>query len=370
MDREGERAKAGIGADVARRLLAPNVLLAGRQRQHEAAAALGVDRFAGEPSRHLPHELEPGREQPDIGAAEIERVADRLAFADDDVGVHLARRAQRAERHRLGEHRDQQRALGVRGGGDRREVARIAEEVRALHDDAARLVVDRGGDVLAAPRGSGGSRTIVVARHVAPASRRRRHIADAGRRTAPPCRAGSAGAPSASPRRRRSSRRTSRRWRPPCRSAPRPGSGTRTGPAACPGRFPADRACSWSGIPSAGSDDRRSPAHGGDRRRRRGRTAPTPPRRCARPSRRASARPPISLLRAAACRAGRVEPLVGGNVGEQRVDVGDADPRQHRRAGRPRRAADSASAQAMRLEKFGVGGFVHQRVELRSGRRA
>ena len=39
--------------------------------------------------------------RPDIGSAEIQRVADRLAFADDDVGAHRARRLQQAERHRL-----------------------------------------------------------------------------------------------------------------------------------------------------------------------------------------------------------------------------------------------------------------------------
>ncbi len=94
MDRERQRAEAGIGADVARRLLAANMLLARRQRQHEAAPPLGVDRLAGEPSRHLAHVLGARREQADVRAAEIQRVADRLALADGDVGVHLAGRAQ------------------------------------------------------------------------------------------------------------------------------------------------------------------------------------------------------------------------------------------------------------------------------------
>ena len=71
MDREGERAEPGIGADVRGRLLAPDVLLARREREHEAALAFGVDGLAGEPARHLPHEFLPRREQPDIGPAEI-----------------------------------------------------------------------------------------------------------------------------------------------------------------------------------------------------------------------------------------------------------------------------------------------------------
>ena len=51
MDREGERAEAGVGADVAGRLLAADVLLARRQRQHEAALAVGIDGLAGEAAR-------------------------------------------------------------------------------------------------------------------------------------------------------------------------------------------------------------------------------------------------------------------------------------------------------------------------------
>ena len=122
VDREGERAEPGIGADVRRRLLAADVLLAGRQRQHEAALASA--------STVSPHSR-PGiwrtyfavrREQADIGPAEVQRVADRLAFADHDVGAHRARRRDQAERDGLGEHRDQQRAGRVRPS--RRSAAR------------------------------------------------------------------------------------------------------------------------------------------------------------------------------------------------------------------------------------------------------
>ena len=81
--------------------------------------------------------------------------------------------------------------------------------------------------------------------------------------------------------------------------------------AACLARSRADRACSWSGIRSAGSGDRRSPARGGDRRRRRRRTAPSRPAYCAPPAGRARARPRARLglgqvrqARRAACRLG------------------------------------------------------------------
>ena len=74
-----------------RRLLAADMLLAGREGEHEAALAFGVDRLAGEPPRHLPDIFLAGCEQADIRPAEIEADADRLALADDDVGAHLAR---------------------------------------------------------------------------------------------------------------------------------------------------------------------------------------------------------------------------------------------------------------------------------------
>ena len=92
MDRESERAQAAVGADVRGRLLAADMLLAGGQGQHEAALAFGVDGLAGEPARHLADELLLAGEQADIGPAEIQADADRLALADDDVGAHLARR--------------------------------------------------------------------------------------------------------------------------------------------------------------------------------------------------------------------------------------------------------------------------------------
>ena len=85
---------------------------------------------------HLADELLLAGEQADIGPAEIEADADRLAFADDDVGAHLAGRADRAQRHRLGDHHDEQRALLVRARGEPGKVADPAENVGILDDDA------------------------------------------------------------------------------------------------------------------------------------------------------------------------------------------------------------------------------------------
>ena len=123
VDGEGERAEAGVGADVGGRLVAADVLLAGRQRQHEAAAAFGVDGLAAEAARHLADELLARGEEADVRSAEGERVADRLAFADDDVRALRARRLDGAKRHDLGEDGDEQgaarRAPSRRSASDR-----------------------------------------------------------------------------------------------------------------------------------------------------------------------------------------------------------------------------------------------------------
>ena len=76
MDREGERAQAGVGADVGSRLLAADMLLARTECQHEAAFAVGIDGLADQPPWHLAHVLLFGGEQPDVRAAEAQAVAD------------------------------------------------------------------------------------------------------------------------------------------------------------------------------------------------------------------------------------------------------------------------------------------------------
>src|ERR1700710_2827842 len=98
MDGESEAAQAGIRANIAGRFFAADVLLAGREREHVAALAGGVDGLAAQAAGHLAEIFLPGREQADIGAAEIEAVADRLALAGDDVGVLETRGFEQAER--------------------------------------------------------------------------------------------------------------------------------------------------------------------------------------------------------------------------------------------------------------------------------
>src|SRR5258708_20059157 len=55
MNRRGQRAERLIGTDVRGRFLAPDVLFAGGERQHKAAAAFRIRRLSREAARHLPH---------------------------------------------------------------------------------------------------------------------------------------------------------------------------------------------------------------------------------------------------------------------------------------------------------------------------
>ena len=74
LDGRGDRHQGLVRADVRRRLLAADVLLARPQRRHVARRALDVDRLADEPARAAGG---PGREatgeQPEVRAAEAER---------------------------------------------------------------------------------------------------------------------------------------------------------------------------------------------------------------------------------------------------------------------------------------------------------
>ena len=78
---------------------------------------------------------------PQNGPAIAERHAERLRLHGDNVG--LDRRPHDAERNRLGNRHDQQRALRVRDRRNRRNVFNDAEEVGALDQDGRGLVRDR-----------------------------------------------------------------------------------------------------------------------------------------------------------------------------------------------------------------------------------
>ena len=142
VDRKRQRTQPGIGADVAGRLLAPDMLLAGRQRQHEPALAVGIHRLPAQPPRHLPHELLAAPEQAQIRPAELQAHPQRLPLAHHDVRAQHTRGLDQPQRDRLGHHRDQQRALGVRRIGNRGEIGNAAQDVGILHHHCRSLTVD------------------------------------------------------------------------------------------------------------------------------------------------------------------------------------------------------------------------------------
>src|SRR5262249_54043677 len=84
------------------RLLAANVLLARLQGEDEAATAVDVVGFAGDPPRHATNLLLGRTEEAEGGPAKVEPVAERLALAEGDVDTLLTRRLEHAQRHRVG----------------------------------------------------------------------------------------------------------------------------------------------------------------------------------------------------------------------------------------------------------------------------
>ncbi len=134
-------------ADVARGLLAADVLLAGLQREAVGRPALGVLRHADEAARQVPPVLVAHREERGVRPAVAHRHAEALGRAERDVGADLARRAQQRQREEVGRHHEEG-ALGVGARGEGRVVAHQAVRRRVLHEhaeDALRGEVHRLG---------------------------------------------------------------------------------------------------------------------------------------------------------------------------------------------------------------------------------
>ena len=85
------------GADVAGRLVAPDVLLPGLQRHAQRGTAVAVAGDADDPSRHEPLVGLAGGEEGGVRPAVAHRDAEPLAVADRDVGAPLARRHQQGQ---------------------------------------------------------------------------------------------------------------------------------------------------------------------------------------------------------------------------------------------------------------------------------
>ena len=127
------------GADVARSLLAADVLLAGLEREPVGRLAVGVDAHAHEPPRQRPLELVAAGEKRRMGAAAAHRHPEALRRAHDDVGPPLARRREQHERKEIRGHA-QGRLLRVHAVGTAAVIHDLAVGGRVLHERAEAVV--------------------------------------------------------------------------------------------------------------------------------------------------------------------------------------------------------------------------------------
>jgi len=94
------------GADVARRLVAADVLLAGLEREAHRGPALRVMGNADEPPRHVALEFVLRREKGRVGSTITERHAKPLRRTDGDVRAEFAGRLEQGQRQQIGGHGD------------------------------------------------------------------------------------------------------------------------------------------------------------------------------------------------------------------------------------------------------------------------
>ena len=276
-----------------------------------------------DPPGHPANVVHAGRDEPEVGPAVVQVVAQRLALGDRDVGTELAGRRQHAERERI-EHLDRARARVVcRARTRSRTGSRTPYTLGCCTTTAA--TSDRLG---APPRSPSGEGLGLVAR--APAGRRAAFHERA--ESTPPDTstriASRAPGPCAPPRPGRWPRRRARRWTRPCRSARRPSTGTRTAPAARPATAPAGRACTRCRTPSGPPAPRRRGARSGRTRRRPRSTRAG--RRCGRwrPASRMSATSSISETPAGMSSA-RSRRTAAGSWSKSSATRGPAERREH-----------------------------------------
>ena len=82
------------GADITRRFVATDVLLARLQREPITRPPVGIVRNADETSRHVPLVLIARRKISGVWSAKAERNAETLRVSDGNIGAKFARRLQ------------------------------------------------------------------------------------------------------------------------------------------------------------------------------------------------------------------------------------------------------------------------------------
>src|SRR5581483_2579969 len=97
VDAAGQRQQALVGANVAGRLLAPDVLFAGPQRHDVGPAAIGVHRLAHDAACDPAYKLILRGKKAQVWPAKTERNAQALPLADNDVCAEFAGRLEQTE---------------------------------------------------------------------------------------------------------------------------------------------------------------------------------------------------------------------------------------------------------------------------------
>ncbi len=136
------------GADVRRRLLTTNVLLARGQGETKRHPIMRVLRDTDEPAGHRSLVGVTRRHVGRMRAAVEERDAETLRAADHDVDTHLPRRRQQRQGERIGGDGDQYVA-GRQPGDEAAVVPHLTVCARILEEDSKRVVLDQVGDRVA-----------------------------------------------------------------------------------------------------------------------------------------------------------------------------------------------------------------------------
>ena len=144
------------GADVGRRLVAADVLLAGLQRQPVGRVPVTVHRHPHQAARQLPGVFGVHGQVAGVRAAEAHRHTESLCGAEGDVGADLTGGGHQRQRQQVGAHRHQRTTL-VRALDQGGPVGDPAAGPRQLGDHTEELAVGQavpqvGGDDLDAQR--------------------------------------------------------------------------------------------------------------------------------------------------------------------------------------------------------------------------
>src|SRR5690606_14953822 len=131
----GQGVERLIGADVGRRPLPADMLLARLQRQDVAPPSLGVDSLAHDATRDSPDKLLSDGEKPKIRAAKGEVVAERLPLAHRDVRAIGAWRRKKPKRNGV-DRDDKEPAGGVHSLPGLADRLQVAEKVGMLDQEA------------------------------------------------------------------------------------------------------------------------------------------------------------------------------------------------------------------------------------------